>query len=730
MKLPAVTPKNRWLRLGTDIKSKVRVDLLLDYLATHLHVLGPPGGGKSRLLLWLFQELCKIPGATVILVNTKGDLGTMARDWCIAHGYTRRLVWFDPQDEDRIIGYNPLQPNHLPVATHAKNVREAIRSAWGQASFDQTAQLARFLFLVLFAVRELTLTLTEALDLLRPESSTRRLLLPAISDPYIREELAYLDGLSANRQDQLLAPTLARLQSFVLDPVIRRIITQQAHGLSLADVTRDKRILILDLQLYKPLALDDIKLLARFFINDLVAHVFSQPKDRRAKVFLILDECQNFATADLCRALDQGREVGLHCVLAHQYLNQLREEEPTGLLADSVMKCARTKILFGGLSTEELELLTPEVMIDRFDPWRVKDELESLECEPVESRREVVTEGESVSNSTTQSIEVSEGESYSQTRGWQRNKGKAVGRSKETGVSETRGQTKSSSLARGQTEGYGSSDGQAISSGSGTGSSRVVSSGQTIEPNDNGLGFGGEVSQSSSEARGSNHSQFSSATDVTTETHNSSESEVRTTGRSSTRTKGRHKSLGRSVTRSHSQGLSQSQSRGWQQGQSTSRSAGVTVGKTISKSLAPWYEYRKRRVVSSRQFLNKEEQMTLFLQQIQTLPQAHFLLKVPNHEAIFVRAPFVKEPWISERRRRAAMEQIYNQSMYSTPEQIAIEEQERRKHLQQLPPQVKAAKMKKQTPPTAARTEPRRKKNANREKLLTDLIKTPPGSKK
>ena len=195
--------------------------------------------------------------------------------------------------------------------------------------------------------------------MLRPESSTRRALLPAISDPNIRKELVYIDGLSPNRQDQLLAPTLAQLQSFVLDPVIRRMITQQTSPLTLADVIREKQILIFNFEQYRPLGLDDIRLLTRLAINDIVAHVFSRPADQRTPVILLLDECQNFITADLCRALDQGREMGLQCLLSHQYLNQLREEDGTALLADSVMKCARNKIFFGGLSTEELQLLTP-----------------------------------------------------------------------------------------------------------------------------------------------------------------------------------------------------------------------------------------------------------------------------------------------------------------------------------------------------------------------------------
>ncbi len=698
MKLPSLTRRKQWLPLGFDLESNQPLRLALNFLTTHLWAVGPPGSGKTRLLLWLFEQLCQIPNATVILINTKGDLGLMARDWAIGHGHTNRLIWFDPQDEERIIGYNPLQPNHLPVATHAKNVREAIRSAWGQGSFDQTAQLARFLFLVLFAVRELTLTLTEALDLLRPGSPTRTALLASISDPYIRQELAYVDGLRADRQDQLLASTLARLQSFVLDPAIRRIITQQTHNLSLSDVTRGSKILILNFELYKPLTLDDIRLLSRFFINDLVAHAFRRPKGQRSPIYLILDEAQNCATTDLCRALDQGRELNLSCLLGNQYLAQLREQEETGLLADSVMKCVRTKILFGGLSTDDLEYLVPEVMIDRFDPWLVKDELKSLELEPVESTREVLTEGESQSNNVSQTVGSSQATSSTQAQGRDRTTGTARGVSRETGVSESQGETETLTVGNDQIQGGASSRGRGSSSGLGSASSQVLTTGESRRGD---FRAGGEVERSSSEARGTTNSRFSSATENSSETDSWSDSESRSAAHGISLTKGRSASHGQSITHTQSEGVSESESHTEQQGQNHSRSAGQTVGKTTSKALTPWYEYRKRWVVSSRQFLTKDEQMTLALQQVKAQPKAHFLLDVPDHQAVFMRAPYVKTPWITARRRREGLERIYSQACYSTPQEIAKEEEQRTRHLQELlPASSKAAKIKSKSPHT------------------------------
>jgi hypothetical protein len=117
---------------GNELVTGKPVLVLREILNTHLRILGPPGMGKTRLLLWLFHTLCRDPVATVILFNFKSDLADMATKGVIAHGLTKRLVTFDLANPQCRIGYNPLRPNHLPIASHAKAVREAIRAAWGR----------------------------------------------------------------------------------------------------------------------------------------------------------------------------------------------------------------------------------------------------------------------------------------------------------------------------------------------------------------------------------------------------------------------------------------------------------------------------------------------------------------------------------------------------------------------------------------------------------------------
>jgi hypothetical protein len=83
---------------------------------------------------------------------------------------------------------------------------------------------------------------------------------------------------------------------------------------------------------------------------------------------------------------------------------------------------------------------------------------------------------------------------------------------------------------------------------------------------------------------------------------------------------------------------------------------GLTQSHSISE--APFYEYIKRWIVSSRTFQTIDEFLTLALQAVKAQPKGHFVIKVPSRKALFVRACFVREPWIPNALRSRALERI------------------------------------------------------------------------
>ena len=90
--------------------------------------------------------------------------------------------------------------------------------------------------------------------------------------------------------------------------------------------------------------------------------------DPPSPFFLMIDEFQKFVTPDVPEMLDQAAKYGLHLFLFHQHLSQLKERDPQiyGALTN-----ARTKIVFGGLNDEDVELISKELYTGELDPDQI-----------------------------------------------------------------------------------------------------------------------------------------------------------------------------------------------------------------------------------------------------------------------------------------------------------------------------------------------------------------------
>ncbi len=590
--------RRQGVHLGENVLTQRGVLLSTDWFESHVEVIGPTGFGKTRLVLWMFRQLLEIPDAAIIVLSPKGDCVPMARDFAIAAGYTDRLLVFDPGDPEYVMGYNPLKPSQVPVHEHAKSVREALLSAWGQTKIDQTPQLARYLYLALAIAREQSLTLVEAADLLRPGSALRSSLLPRVRDSYLRSRLAEFHALKETRQDEIIASTLARLDAFVMDPAVRHIVTQREQALDIDAVMQGGRILLMNLEINRPLREDDVRLLGRLFVNDLVAHVFARPPQQRRPVFLIIDEVQTFATPELCRVLDQTRELRLGSILVHHNLEQLELEDESRKLVAAVCHNAVTKVVFGGGWIPDLAPLVEHLFLDQFDPKQVKDEITTLECEPVEETRVVPSFGTGV--------DVTRNEAFTRTSARQRSR----------------------SVVTGEQEDEAETEGEQAGETAGAGASEVVLP-------------SGDVLMTTLWNAGNSFGTFNS------------------------RTRRRGTSLQESDTSGSTEG----------EAHQVGKARRVGVNKSIS--VQPFHAIKKRRVPSSRTFVNKDEFLTKCMQAVHQQPRGHCVAKVPGKPAVFIRVPVVDPPYVSLRLRTLARDKMLAAPCYRKREDVEAEERAR-----------------------------------------------------
>jgi hypothetical protein len=611
------------------------------HLRTHLHIIGPTGQGKSRLLLWLFQLLCHT-GRPIILVDPKGDLYRQARDWSISNGFGKRLVLFD-LSSDVIPGYNPLRQNGLRIDLQAQWAREGIKSALGASTFDSTPLLARMLYLALYTARALAVSLMEALDVLRPLPTLRHRALQKITDPFVHNALLAFDNLSDRMKAEQSNSTVSRLEMFLCDETVRRVICSPT-SIDTEQVLAERKIWLINAAKYQPVLADQIKLLLRFLSNDILAHIYKGHGEGRfnenSPVYYIADEFQNAATSEWATALDEGRGAGLHCILAHQHLSQLGDEDKTGYLLRSCMNDARTKIIFGGLDHEDLEVFANNLMLQHYNPLAIKHIQKSPVFAPVESVRKVptystskaysqsVTENYSEADSVSHSIQHStsrgrsiadsvaftEGESESYTQGrnsssteshnWghaeSRNGARTLSQAHTAGtaVSHARGHGRSTS--DGTTDSYGTSSASGWSQGEGRSSGSSAGEGQAMLPPEERLFFqedpeviGLSAHTGSSEGRSSssgiNGMSGSSAGHARSRMLSESDSESDSTSLSSADTSGLSESEGWSSGWNEGYGVANTngESEAWTRGTNRSTTRGNTV--TNSESVTDGY---------------------------------------------------------------------------------------------------------------------------------------------
>src|SRR5690606_2106667 len=80
--------------------------------------------------------------------------------------------------------------------------------------------------------------------------------------------------------------------------------------------------------------------------------------------YAYIDECADFLTSDISRILARTRKRGLHVILAHQWLEQLRER------GDGIyqgVKSIQNKVIFGGISDEDAVKLADELFRSEYD---------------------------------------------------------------------------------------------------------------------------------------------------------------------------------------------------------------------------------------------------------------------------------------------------------------------------------------------------------------------------
>lgn len=367
--------KKTSLLLGTT-KENEKIYINEKQRSMHTHIVGSIGEGKSKFMEHMIrQDIINEQG--LCLIDPHGYLYEDIVRWCETKGFLgrKKIILFNPLEENWTFGFNPLNVKTKEVSFHVDGMVKACAKVWGDENTDRTPLLKRCLRIVFHALVEKKLTLLESQYLINQEQSkARKYITDDIQDDFIRKEWSYFNNLNESDFYEKFGSTSNRMMEFLSSPIIRNIIGQKDNIIDFTKIMDEGYIVLINLSSKDRISEDNASLLGSLIVNDL----FTNAKGRTEAVakkhpfYFYIDECSLFINEDIKRILIEGRKFGLHLVLAHQTLAQLKE---AGLSIYHAVMAVKSKAVFGGLDAEEAEALAKNIFIGEIDLEEAKTTL-------------------------------------------------------------------------------------------------------------------------------------------------------------------------------------------------------------------------------------------------------------------------------------------------------------------------------------------------------------------
>jgi hypothetical protein len=318
------------MEIGIDFVRDTPVVLSPDDRARHLHLIGATGTGKTSTLLNLMRQDIE-EGAGLAFIDPHGDAARSLLDF-VPKRRIRDVVFLDPSDIERPVGFNPLEVRGDRAAV-ADGIVAAFRHVFGDS---WGPRLEHFL---LNACR--TLLENEGSDLLGIpllflDEGFRAQAVRKVKDPVVRLfwELEF-PTYSERLLSEALAPVFNKINRVLAAPLVRNILCQQ-RGIDIRQLMDEGRILIVGIS-KGHLGEGNAHLLGALLVTAIAQAALSRedtPEKDRRPFHLYVDEFQNFATDSFGVVLSEARKYALTLTLAHQFLDQLPERLRLGVLGN------------------------------------------------------------------------------------------------------------------------------------------------------------------------------------------------------------------------------------------------------------------------------------------------------------------------------------------------------------------------------------------------------------
>jgi len=319
---------------------------------SHIHVLGSPGEGKSKLLeLLLRQDIDNGYGACLLDPSDNGDTAYKVLKYAIKKGY-EKIILIDPKDIATfgiVPNLNPIHYN-APAAAVTGNLMDSFRVLWGQSSFTDTPRIQKYLPAVIKALHAGGYTMAEARYFMEnsPLYQPRREKILDSLHPFDLDRAHLTQAFLTRFNYESFQSTVNRLMPF-MDRTME-VIFGAKEGMNFTDLIAKKYIILVNLDPEGIYGQEHQRLLGTIIINE-ITYAISRLRNAGWKgvYYLYIDEAGDYATSKLAYILDKKRKSGLRLTLSHQRFDQFSDKD----VSSAIYGGTKIKVLFNTASRDD-----------------------------------------------------------------------------------------------------------------------------------------------------------------------------------------------------------------------------------------------------------------------------------------------------------------------------------------------------------------------------------------
>ncbi len=433
----------------------------------HMHVIGGTGTGKSNFLFnCIIQDIEH--GNGVSLIDPHGELYHRVLNWLAekkAITGMRKIHLVDLTEPQLALSFNPLKHIEGDITTTASNNMEAISQVWGEDT-TQTPRLREVLQQIIIALSYKNLTYLESEIFFSIKYKEKRR--EFIKDlPTQNREFWEDMELSSNKEyREEISSTRRRLRDFISSQSIRAILGQTQKNIDLYQCMEREEIILVNLASNPYMTAEQSRMIGCLLTNQYFTQSLRRQANTSKPHYLYIDEISKYLSGDIENILAECRKFGLHLILAHQHLGQLKNAGE--LIYSGVMSNAENKIVFGELNYYDGIEMAQHI----FKTINFKDIKHIQKTPTVVGHKKELMKSFGGSTTKTQSVGTGQSSTYSQSMGFANsqgiNKGETQGKGETTGegftyIPDEHGILQAVPIAENQSTGISKSAGQSKS---------------------------------------------------------------------------------------------------------------------------------------------------------------------------------------------------------------------------------------------------------------------------